>query len=258
MVKLEVEVSKDLVELSFYELEALVELINGTIELLEYKDELIVEYRGDLEKLRNILCRAALIKQVSVIHNANEKETLMKHCKSEGNASMPRKNMRGGSIEIKIARTLVNLARTKRNIVFLDPFVGSGIIAYEAVVVGAHVLGIDISKDLLLNNNRDYLDLVNADSTLIPLRSESVDSIATDPPYGRLSIVDFDINALYRSFARESYRVLKKGGFLVSSHPTYMNALDWFLNEGFELVGKGIQFVHGSLTRLILILRKPN
>ncbi|WP_243668284.1 hypothetical protein [Vulcanisaeta sp. JCM 16161] len=67
-----------------------------------------------------------------------------------------------------------------------------------------------------------------------------------------------DLDSLYRGFAEEAFRVLRNGGYVAFSHPTYVDSLDWFLNAGFELVINGLQYVHGGLTRLIYVFRKPN
>jgi len=118
------------------------------------------------------------------------------------------------------------------------------------------VVGIDINYKPLYSIHDTYIDLINSDFTLSPVRDETIDSIATDPPYNRLSMIDKDIETLYREFANEAYRVLRIGGYIAFSHPTYINALDWFLSLGFELVGGGLQYVHGGLSRLIYVFKK--
>ncbi|WP_243678446.1 hypothetical protein [Vulcanisaeta distributa] len=128
------------------------------------------------------------------------------------------------------------------------------------MLIGAHVIGgVDINpKYLGFLSNNVYVDSVNSDSLLSPpIRSGSIHSIATDPPYNRLSISDVDLDSLYRGFAEEAFRVLRSNGYVAFSHPTYVNSLDWFLNAGFELVISGLQYVHGGLTRLIYVFKKP-
>ncbi|MCG2862919.1 MAG: DNA adenine methylase [Vulcanisaeta sp.] len=256
MVKLRVEVSQDLKALAYHELEALVELGGGNLELIDDTHDLIVNYDGDVNRLRSLLCRAALIKRVWVVEQGNEHK-LLELDRSRYRAL--RRGIESGSltIDLRIARLLVNLARVKEGSTFLDPFVGSGTIAHEALMLGAHVIGIDINYKLLHSMRDGYIDSVNSDSTLSPIRDGAVDSIATDPPYNRLSIIDRDLEMLYREFANEAYRVLRVGGYVAFSHPTYVNALDLFLNLGFELVGSGLQYVHGGLSRLIYVFKKP-
>ncbi|WP_243678445.1 hypothetical protein [Vulcanisaeta distributa] len=127
------EVSQDLRALAYGELEALSELSGGSLDLIEDSRDLVVEYRGDLESLRRRICRAALIKRAWISNGAGEKLF------AELDRSRYRVLRRGGRwggdtvvIDLRIARLLVNLARTEEGGgVFLDPFVGSGIIAQE-------------------------------------------------------------------------------------------------------------------------------
>ncbi|WP_245522498.1 TRM11 family SAM-dependent methyltransferase [Vulcanisaeta distributa] len=250
------EVSQDLKALAYGELEALSELSGGSLDLIEDSRELVVDYRGNLESLRKRICRAALIKRAWIDDGVN-KELFV-----ELNRSRYRVLRRGRwsdavIIDLRIARLLVNLARTEEGEVFLDPFVGSGIIAQEAMLIGARVIGMDINPKYLGLLNNMYVDAINSDSLLSPIRNESIHSIATDPPYNRLSISDLDLDSLYRGFAEEAFRVLRSGGYVAFSHPTYVNSLDWFLNAGFELIINGLQYVHGGLTRLIYVFKKP-
>ncbi len=257
MVRLRVEVSRDLGALAYGELEALVELSNGSLDLIDDSRDLVVEYKGDLELLRRVICRAALIKRAWVEDGSSER-LLAGLDRSRYRALRRGRPNDAVVIDLRIARLLINLARTKEGEAFLDPFVGSGVIAQEAMLVGARVIGIDINPRYLgsLSNNA-YVDSVNSDSLLSPIRSGSIHSIATDPPYNRLSISDIDLDSLYRGFAEEAFRVLRNGGYIAFSHPTYVDSLDWFLNVGFELVINGLQYVHGGLTRLIYVFRKP-
>ncbi|WP_243681100.1 hypothetical protein [Vulcanisaeta souniana] len=77
---------------------------------------------------------------------------------------------RNGSvnIDLRIARLLVNLSRADYGSVFLDPFVGSGLIAYEAAMIGAYVMGIDINLRPLRSIQGEYIDAINSDSLLGP------------------------------------------------------------------------------------------
>jgi tRNA (guanine10-N2)-dimethyltransferase len=255
MVELKIEANQDLRVLAYHELEALVELIGGSLELVSDLPNLMVNYDGSIDTLRNVLCRAALIKRVWVIDREKEHKLLEL---DRSRYRVLRRGREGGSaaIDLRIARLLINLARVREGSLFLDPFIGTGIIAHEALMVGARVVGIDINYKPLYSIHDTYIDLINSDFTLSPVRDETIDSIATDPPYNRLSMIDKDIETLYREFANEAYRVLRIGGYIAFSHPTYINALDWFLSLGFELVGGGLQYVHGGLSRLIYVFKK--
>ena len=257
MVRLRVEVSQDLRALAYGELEALAELSGGYLDLINDSRDLVVDYRGDLETLKRRICRAALIKRVFISNDIGE-ELLIELDRSRYRALKRGRQGDAVVIDLRVARLLVNLARTEEDRAFLDPFVGTGVIAQEAMLVGAYVIGMDINPKYLgsLNSNV-YADSVNSDSLLSPIKDGSIHAIATDPPYNRLSISDVDLDSLYRGFAEEAFRVLMNGGYVAFSHPTYVDSLDWFLNVGFELVISGLQYVHGGLTRLIYVFKKP-
>ncbi|GAB6944738.1 RNA methyltransferase [Vulcanisaeta sp. JCM 14467] len=251
------EVSQDLKALAYGELEAIAELSGGYPDLIDDSRDLVVDYRGDLEALKRRICRAALIKRVFISNGISE-EPLIELDRSRYRVLKRGRQGDAAVIDLHIARLLVNLARTEEDGVFLDPFVGTGVIAQEAMLVGAYVIGMDINPKYLgsLNNNV-HADSVNSDSLLSPIKDGSIHAIATDPPYNRLSISDVDLDSLYRGFAKEAFRVLRNGGYVAFSHPTYVDSLDWFLNIGFELVISGLQYVHGGLTRLIYVFKKP-
>ncbi|GAB6946474.1 hypothetical protein JCM16161A_06040 [Vulcanisaeta sp. JCM 16161] len=250
------EVSQDLKALAYGELEALSELSGGFLDLIDDSRDLVIEYRGDPEQLRKKICRASLIRRIWISNGTGER-LFVELDRSRYRALRRGRLDNAVVIDLRIARLLVNLARTEEGGVFLDPFVGSGVIAQEAMLVGAHVIGIDINPKYLGSLNSAYVDSVNSDSLLSPIRDGSIHSIATDPPYNRLSIINVDLDSLYRGFAEEAFRVLRNGGYVAFSHPTYVDSLDWFLNAGFELVINGLQYVHGGLTRLIYVFRKP-
>jgi len=94
------------------------------------------------------------------------------------------------SFHPKLARVMVNLARTKKDRKFLDPFCGTGGILIEACLVGAKVYGIDIDMDMVkgcLKNLRHYgLNATVEWGDISEARKlGKFWSIATDPPYGR-------------------------------------------------------------------------
>ncbi|BDR91120.1 TRM11 family SAM-dependent methyltransferase [Vulcanisaeta souniana] len=255
-VRLRVEVSQDLKALAYSEILSIIELSGGSAELIDESKGLLMDYNGNLESLGRKLCRAALTRHVWVVEGDGERKFLDLDRSRYRVLKLGRRN---GSvnIDLRIARLLVNLSRADYGSVFLDPFVGSGLIAYEAAMIGAYVMGIDINLRPLRSIQGEYIDAINSDSLLGPTRDGAVDSIATDPPYNRLSISDIDLDTFYRKLAEEAYRVLRSRGYIAFSHPTYVDSLDWFLNVGFELVANGLQYVHGSLTRIIYVFRKP-
>ncbi len=159
-----------------------------------------------------------------------------------------------------ISRALVNFSRILPGDVFLDPFAGSGSIALEASSIGALVIASDLSIKHLLGlelNKRIYgfdVKLLVADATKLPLEDESIDAIATDPPYGRsASTFKRTLKELYSEFLKESSRLLKNKKFLVFCSPSFFDAETELIDLGFELVHKLSMKVHKSLERNIYI-----
>ncbi|RLE61574.1 MAG: hypothetical protein DRJ35_00200 [Thermoprotei archaeon] len=118
---------------------------------------------------------------------------------------------------------LINLAILQSNseTVVLDPFCGTGSILIEASLQGHYCIGVDLDYKMIMGAKRNLkqynvyhqADLILADSLLIPLRDESVNAIATDPPYGRLaSTKGKPREKIFYGITEVSKRVLKRGG----------------------------------------------
>ncbi|MDD2439688.1 MAG: TRM11 family methyltransferase [Methanosarcinaceae archaeon] len=167
-----------------------------------------------------------------------------------------------GVLMPRVARALVNIARTKAGALFLDPFCGTGGILVEAGLLGAKVLGLDAQEKLVLGARMnleafgaDYV-LLEGDACKLPLKSETIDTVVTDPPYGRsAAVLAESLDKLYAGALSECFRVLKPGSFaiVVSDKP----AFEYGEKAGFELLEVYTQRVHRSLTRTITVFRKP-
>ncbi|MDD4496680.1 MAG: TRM11 family methyltransferase [Methanosarcinaceae archaeon] len=166
-----------------------------------------------------------------------------------------------GVLMPRVARALVNIARTKAGDLFLDPFCGTGGILVEAGLLKARVLGIDAQEKLVLGARinleafgADYV-LLEGDACRVPLKAETVDAVVTDPPYGRsAAILAESLEKLYAGAFMEIYRVLKPGGLavVVSDKPAY----EYGEKAGLEVLDIYAQRVHRSLTRTITVFRK--
>ncbi|MFW9925166.1 MAG: methyltransferase domain-containing protein [Candidatus Thorarchaeota archaeon] len=91
-----------------------------------------------------------------------------------------------------LARVMCNIAGVKSDSTVLDPFCGAGGILCEAGLLGARVIGIDLSWKLLRGAKMNLLGLnvrnfvlIQGDSRFLPV--SDFDCIVTDPPYGRTS-----------------------------------------------------------------------
>ncbi|MFZ2412257.1 MAG: RsmD family RNA methyltransferase, partial [Candidatus Methanoperedens sp.] len=143
----------------------------------------------------------------------------------------------------------------------LDPFAGTGGILIEAGMIGIKVIGSDVQRKLLLGakTNLDYYNvdysLMYQDAARLALRDKSVDSVVTDPPYGRSAAVKAEsIEHLLKDSLNEIFRVLKKGKRAV--FVSERDIEDVAKEAGFNVAESHLQRVHKSLTRRISVLEK--
>ncbi|MEL9991132.1 MAG: methyltransferase domain-containing protein [Thermoproteus sp.] len=143
------------------------------------------------------------------------------------------------------ARLMANLARARPLAKMLEPFVGSGSIAREAERYGAYVVGVDIdAKMLRLAARNTSADLMQADARLLPFRRAAFDGVVGDAPYGRLSLVEGDVEKLIQQFLEEVASVIRRG-FLVLALPVYFDV---------PYLYSCAMYVHGGLYRVIAVL----
>jgi tRNA (guanine10-N2)-dimethyltransferase len=163
----------------------------------------------------------------------------------------------------KLARCVVNLARATSGSLVLDPFCGAGSILLEAGDLGCRVLGSDASSTMVrgsLSNLEHYqipfvgLTVCNA----IRLPFTNVDCVVTDPPYGRAaSILGHSITDLVSEFLSETMELLPKGGFVSLVLQESVNWRRRVRDLGYKVVEDHRVREHKSLTRELLIIRKP-
>jgi len=165
-----------------------------------------------------------------------------------------------GVLMPRVALALVNIA--KPDTILFDPFCGTGGILIEAGLIGIKTIGGDMQRKILLGAKMN-LDHYNVDYSLmfedacgLALRDNCIDAVVTDPPYGRSAAIKaLSLEYMLGKSLKEVYRVLKSGGraVFISERP-----IEKLVQEaGFEVVELHIQRVHKSLTRRMLVLRKP-
>ncbi len=169
-----------------------------------------------------------------------------------------------GALNPWFSRILVNLARTPRTRKFVDAFCGVGSIALHAVRLNIkETLCGDASRLMCwgcLVNFRELCSktmysIVRWDATRLPLRDESVESLASDLPYGRsVKTISGDTRMIAEKFIVELERVLVKGGRAVLSMP--MGAEPDTENISLKVKYKCPMYVHSRLSRTILVLEK--
>lgn len=159
---------------------------------------------------------------------------------------------------------LLHLARAKPGARVLDPFCGTGGIVLEAALEGYDAWGSDLDAWMvqgtlctLADAGPDPLDgtVFEADIGQVPRLVERVDAVVTDLPYGRASGTEGEpIGTLHDRALAAFHRVLSRGGRAVVGHAdaTALRAQA----HGFEVEATFEQFVHKSLTRRFVVLRK--
>lgn len=162
----------------------------------------------------------------------------------------------------KLARCLVNLARPASEVTLLDPFCGVGGILLEAAAIGCRAVGVDADTRMVRGakaNLKYYgvepFGLVLGDATKMSVHD--VDSIVTDPPYGReASTHGRKLEALLQEFLPSAHDALSAGRFLCMCCPSDVQLLPIARAAGFKLVESHLVYVHRSLTRRVLVFRK--
>ena len=166
------------------------------------------------------------------------------------------------TMQPKLARCIVNLARPPDGGTLLDPFCGVGGILLEAVAIRCRAIGADADPRMirgartnLTHYGAEPFGLIVADATKIPIHS--VESIVTDPPYGReASTRGRRLHGLIREFLPKAHSVLSEKGHLCICCPSELRIMSLAERAGFKLVESHLLYVHRSLTRRILVLRK--
>lgn len=162
-----------------------------------------------------------------------------------------------------IARVLVNLTRARENSVLLDPFAGTGNVLLEAWSMGIRGVGVDIDWELVRIMNESARSI---SANIISIVGDSryvvfseVDHIATDLPYGRgASTHGVELKSLYRSFIERISEYLSKWGYASFIVPHWLEEyVDELLSTyNLRLCERYYDYVHGSLTRVINVVRK--
>jgi len=165
------------------------------------------------------------------------------------------------TMQPKLARCMVNLARPRPGEILLDPFCGVGGHLIEAGLMGCRIVGVDVKRRMLRAANRNLAffgvkaeGLLLGDARKLPL--SGIQSIATDPPYGRgASTIGANPRDLLTAFLGETTSVLERGGFVCLAAAKETGAMDIGRDCGFEVVENYDIYVHRNLTRRLVVLK---
>ncbi|MCS7102987.1 MAG: DNA methyltransferase [Candidatus Korarchaeum sp.] len=165
------------------------------------------------------------------------------------------------SMRPTLARAMVNLARTRKGDEVLDPFLGVGGIALEALSIGAKLIGVDIDEKIVIQANNNIIaygffegyHLYVGDALKLELEGK-VDRIVTDPPYGRMSSSHgCTPKELVLNFVRRIPDYLRSGGWFAISVPADFLSHKEFEEIGIDIVNEFDVREHRSLTRRIWV-----
>ncbi len=169
------------------------------------------------------------------------------------------------SLKPKLARLLINLSRAQKGKILLDPFCGTGSVLIEAAILNCKAIGVDIDKKMISGSKTNImfykqkakLMLGNALELQKTFKKNSIDAIATDPPYGRSTFVGAkSLNSLYKDFLSSAHAVLKPKKYLSLLYPHYVNVKKMLNKRQWKIIFESEMYVHGGLTRKFLVLQK--
>lgn len=169
-----------------------------------------------------------------------------------------------GTLEPRFARLMVNLAKTNNKTLLLDPFCGPGGILVEGGMMGCKLIGSDLDAKMITGarkNLQHYLpnatySLLLSDAKDLPF-TESIHSIATDPPYGKsTSTFGKKIEELLKQFFEEAHSILKSGGIISIGMLSEVPLQQIVEDAGYKLELYEKMYIHKSLTRRVGVCRK--
>ena len=162
----------------------------------------------------------------------------------------------------KLARSMVNLVRAKRNDLLIDPFCGTGSTLIEATFIGCRTVGLDAQHKMLkgCQKNLDHFNispegLILADARKPPIGK--VDCAVTDPPYGRCcSTMKSTTKKIVEETLYSFTLLLDKGGKICIASPKSIDLSLIGERLGYKHLESHFVYVHGSLTREIAVFEK--
>ncbi len=163
--------------------------------------------------------------------------------------------MHPSGMQPRLARALVNLTGAWKGTI-TDPFCGAGGILIEVAHSGLNAVGYDILPEMVEMAQENFAKyklkakLSVADATKL---TKSMDYVVTDFPYGR-NTKKQDLNKLYLAFLMKLKKLLQKRAVIVFPH--FVNHLTLIRKSKLTIVGEFTNYVHGTLTRKIVVVEK--
>ena len=166
------------------------------------------------------------------------------------------------AMQSQLARVMVNLAQPKKGDLVLDPFCGAAGILVEAGLIGCRVLGFDAKPHMLRGGRKnlqhfeiDPEGVVIADARYPPVTM--TDCIVTDPPYGRsASTLGTSTKLIVEDFLSAISNRIPKSRRICMASPQTVKIAEIGEGAGFKHIESHFVYVHGSLTREIVVFEK--
>ena len=165
------------------------------------------------------------------------------------------------AMQAQLARVMVNLAQPKKGDLVLDPFCGAAGILVEAGLIGCKILGFDAKPHMLRGGYKNLQHygiehgVAVADARYPPVTQ--VDCIVTDPPYGRsASTLGTSTRLIVEDFLPAVSDKIPKGRRICMAAPQTTKIAEVGERAGFKHIESHFVFVHGSLTREIVVFEK--
>ena len=166
------------------------------------------------------------------------------------------------SLQPKLARCMVNLSKAHKSQVIYDPFCGTGTVMIEAALMGFETLGSDLLKKMIKGAklNLNYFKvkghhLIIADALKTPIHH--IDSIVTDPPYGRSATTrGLTTASIIEGLLSKTADLLSEDGAVCIAAPKTVDIKTIGEKLGFTVRDIHQIRIHRSLTREIAVLTK--
>lgn len=167
------------------------------------------------------------------------------------------------AMSTKLARCMINLSRARPGSFFLDAFCGTGSNLIEASLMGSIVLGSDVDiemvrgafQNLCFSGVKEF-HLCVANAKALPFKY--FDSCASDPPYGRGSSTrGEDAVEVVKGFLENIFKVLASGNHICLAFPKEGTIKEIGKSIGYDIRESHLVREHKSLTREVIVLRKP-
>jgi len=176
------------------------------------------------------------------------------------------------SLHPKLARAMINLTGAKEGETIIDPFCGSGGILIESGLMGFRTIGYDINKKMIWKSmvNLKHYSIKNYKLKVKDFFdiNKKFKYIVSDLPYGLNTNIMENIrvtknnkhqikqylNDFYTKVIKKLEKILVKKAVII--FPSYINYKKIIKNSRLILIDEFESYVHGNLTRKIVVLSK--